>query len=67
MDLAAIANGTTSNISDSGVSNQVANQILAKAINIDQTNATALIQAADQAPATPNLPSHLGNNVNTAA
>lgn len=67
MDLAGIASSAQNNISDAGVSNQVANQVLGKAINIDQTNATALIQAVDQAPTTPNLPANLGKHVNTVA
>ena len=67
MDLAAVANGSTGNISDSGVSQTVATNVLKQAIDIDQTNATALIKAIPQAPTVPNLPSNLGNSVNTTA
>ena len=67
MDLAAIASGSQSNISDAGVSQTVANDVLKKAIDIDQSNATALIQAVPQTPTTPKLPANLGNNVNTTA
>jgi hypothetical protein len=67
MDLAAVANGSQNNISDAGVSQSVAIDVLKKAQDIDQTNATALIQAIPQAPTTPNLPANLGKNVNTTA
>jgi hypothetical protein len=67
MDLAAIANGTQNNISDAGVSQSVAIDILKKAQDIDQTTANSLIQAIPQAPTTPNLPANLGNHVNTTA
>jgi hypothetical protein len=67
MDAAAIASGTQNNISDAGVSQAVSVDVLKKAIDIDQTNATALIQAIPQTPSTPNLPANLGNNVNTTA
>jgi hypothetical protein len=67
MDLAAVANGSQGNISDSGVSQTVATDVLKKAIDIDQSNATALIQAIPQSPTVPNLPANLGNNVNTTA
>jgi len=67
MDLAAVANGSQNNISDSGVSQSVAVDVLNKAINIDQTNANALLQAIPQASTVPNLPANLGKNVNTVA
>jgi len=67
MDLSSVANSSQSNISDSGVSQSVQVDLLKKAINIDQSNATALIQAIPQSPSVPNLPANLGNNVNTTA
>ncbi|PRC92750.1 YjfB family protein [Solimicrobium silvestre] len=67
MDLAAVANGTSNNISDAGVSQTVALDVLKQALNIDQESATALIQAIPQSPTVPNLPANLGNHVNTTA
>lgn len=67
MDLATVANGTSSNISDSGISQTVQLDVLKQAINIDQSTANSLIQAIPQTPNVPNLPAHLGNNVNTTA
>ena len=67
MDLAAVANGSSSNISDSGISQTVQIDVLKQAINIDQSTANSLIQAIPQTPSVPNLPAHLGNNVNTTA
>jgi len=66
MSLAAVANGSSGNISDSGVSQTVATDVLKKAINIDQSNASQLLAAIP--PATPpNLPANLGTHVNTVA
>ncbi len=67
MDVSGVSNGSQSNISDAGVSQSVQIDVLKKAINTDQSNALALIQAVPQPPATPNLPPNLGNNVNTTA
>jgi len=67
MDLSSVANGSQNDISDAGVSQSVAIDVLKKAINIDQSNATALIQAIPQSPTVPNLPPYLGNNINTTA
>lgn len=67
MDLSGIVSSSSSNISDAGVSQSVAIDVLKKAENIDQSNATALIQGITPPPAAPNLPAHLGNNVNTVA
>lgn len=66
MDAVAI-NEIRNNISDAGVSQVVAADMLKKAIDIDQTNASALIQAAPQILTTPDLPANLGKNVNTIA
>ena len=67
MDLSGIASSSSSNISDAGVSQSVAIDLLKKAENIDQSTVTALIQGITPAPASPNLPANLGNNVNTVA
>lgn len=67
MDLATVANGTHNNISDAGTSQTAQIDLLKKAINIDQTTATSLIKAIPQTPSVPNLPAHIGNNVNTTA
>ncbi len=67
MDLSSVANGSQNNISDSGVSQSVQMDVLKKAIDIDQSNKTALIQAIPQSPSVPNLPSNLGQHVNTTA
>jgi len=67
MDLSSVANGSQNNISDSGVSQSVQIDVLKKAIDTDQSNAMALIQAIPQSPTVPNLPAYLGNHVNTNA
>ena len=67
MDLAAIANSNQSNISDAGVSQSVSTTMLKKAIDINQSTATQLLQAIPQPTAAPNLPSNLGKNINTSA
>ena len=72
MDLASVASSTSNNISDSGVSQTVQVDLIKRAINIDQQSAAALIQAippapAVQSPSVQNLPSNLGNSVNTSA
>jgi hypothetical protein len=64
MDLASIASSTSNSISDAGVSQEVSTAVLKKAISIQSDNASQLISAI---PAPPNLPSHVGNNVNTVA
>ncbi|MET3107004.1 hypothetical protein AAKU67_001654 [Oxalobacteraceae bacterium GrIS 2.11] len=67
MDTTAIASSSQNNISDAGVSQTVAIDVLKKAINIDKANAATLLQSVAQTPDVPNLPAHLGNNVNTTA
>lgn len=67
MDVGAVNNAKSNNISDSGVSQAVVIDKLKKAVDIDKESATALIQATSEAPATPNLPPNLGQNVNTTA
>ena len=67
MDLTAIASGNQSNISDSGVSQTVSTNLLKRAIDINQSTATQLLQAIPQTSATPNLPAYLGKNINTVA
>ena len=67
MDLKAVANNNQSNISDSGVSQSVSTTMLKKAIDINQSTATQLLQAIPQPTSTPNLPSYLGKNINTSA
>lgn len=67
MDLSSVANGSQGNISDSGVSQTVATDVLKKAIDIDQTTASSLLTAIPAVPTVQNLPSNLGNHVNTTA
>lgn len=67
MDLKAVANNNQSNISDSGVSQSVSTTMLKKAIDINQSTATQLLQAIPQPTSTPNLPAYLGKNINTSA
>ncbi len=65
MDLSTVANAAPNNISDAGVSQTVAIDVMKQAMNIDKTTAMSLIQAIPPMPSVPNLPPHLGNNVNT--
>lgn len=67
MDFAAVANNNQSNISDSGVSQAVTTNLLKRAIDINQSTTTQLLQAVPQSSSTPNLPAYLGKNINTAA
>jgi len=67
MGVSGVSGDSQNNISDAGVSQSVQLDVLKKAINTDQSNALALIQAVPQPPTTPNLPPNLGNNVNTTA
>ena len=64
MDLSSIASSTTNSISDAGTSQAVSTAVLKKAESIQSENAKQLISSVSTPP---NLPSHLGNNVNTAA
>jgi hypothetical protein len=61
MDVAGIAQTATS-IADTGTRQAVGIAVLKKAQDIAASSATALIEAIP-----PNLPAHLGNNINTKA
>jgi len=65
MDTTTIAS-LASYIPTSGVSQRVGIAVLNKALDIQATNALALIQALPQ-PARVNLPAHLGQNIDTTA
>jgi hypothetical protein len=62
MSVSSIASLAT-DLAETGVKQQVGISVLKKALDIEATNAAILLQAL---PA-PNLPAHLGNNVNTTA
>ena len=65
MDVAKIAKLATS-IAETGNKQEVAVAVQKRAQEIQQAHATQMIEAVKDAPQV-NLPSHLGNNVNTAA
>ncbi len=52
-----------SNLADTGIKQQVGISVLKKALDIESSSAATLIAAI---PA-PNLPAHLGRNINTTA
>lgn len=69
MDISGVA-GVTSQVAamaSSQTNEAVGMAVLKKAMNIDAANAAALINAIPAAPAAPNLPLHLGQNINTTA
>jgi hypothetical protein len=66
MDVAAIAKLSTS-IAETGNKQEVAIAVLKKVQDIEASTATQLIDAIQPAPSVQNLPSHLGNTINTKA
>jgi len=66
MDVSSIAQVATT-IADTGTKQAVGVAVLKKAQDIQASSASALIEAIPPVPSTPNLPSHLGNNINTTA
>jgi hypothetical protein len=63
MDVTGIAQ-TATTIADTGTKQAVGVAVLKKAQDIAASSASALIEAI---PPVPNLPPHLGNNINTKA
>lgn len=63
MDVTGIAQTATS-IADTGTKQAVGITVLKKAQDIAASSASALIESI---PPVPNLPPHLGNNINTKA
>jgi hypothetical protein len=66
MDVSSIAQLSTT-IADTGTKQAVGVAVLKKAQDIQASSASALIEAIPPVPSTPNLPSHLGNTINTTA
>jgi hypothetical protein len=66
MDVSGIAQLSTT-IADTGTKQAVGVAVLKKAEDIQASSASALIEAIPPVPSTPNLPSHLGNTINTKA
>jgi hypothetical protein len=66
MDVSGISQVATT-IADTGTKQAVGVAVLKKAQDIQASSASALIEAIPPVPSTPNLPSHLGNNINTTA
>lgn len=66
MDVSGIAQVATT-IADTGTKQAVGIAVEKKAQDIQASSAAALIEAIPPVPSTPNLPSHLGNNINTTA
>jgi hypothetical protein len=63
MDVTGIAQ-TATTIADTGTKQAVGIAVLKKAQDIAASSTTALIESI---PPVPNLPPHLGNNINTKA
>lgn len=63
MDVTSIAQ-TATTIAETGTKQAVGIAVLKKAQDAQASSAQALIDAL---PPVPNLPSHLGNNINTTA
>ncbi|KAB8041317.1 YjfB family protein [Janthinobacterium aquaticum] len=66
MDVGSIAQLSTT-MAETGTRNEVGMAVLKKAQDIQSSTATALIEALPPVPSAPNLPSHLGNRINTTA
>ena len=66
MDVSSIAKLSTS-IAETGNTQEVGVAVLKKAQHIQASTATQLIDAVPSPPSVQNLPSHLGNNINTTA
>lgn len=66
MDVSSIAQLSTT-IADTGTKQAVGVAVLKKAQDIQASSAAALIEAIPPVPSAPNLPSHLGNTINTTA
>ncbi len=66
MDVTNIASIATS-LSNAKTSQDVSTAVLKKAMDISAQGALALIQAIPSNPSSQNLPSHLGQNINTTA
>jgi hypothetical protein len=66
MDVTGIAKLATS-MAETGTKQEVDIAILKKAQDIETSTATQLIDAVKAVPTVQNLPSHLGNTINTSA
>jgi hypothetical protein len=66
MDIAGIAKLSTS-IAETGNAQEVGLTVLKKAQDIAASTATQLLDAVQPAQTVQNLPSHLGNTINTKA
>jgi uncharacterized protein (UPF0147 family) len=63
MDVMSIARLSTT-MAETSTRQEVSMTVLKKAMDVQASSATALLEAL---PSTQNLPSHLGNRVNTTA
>jgi hypothetical protein len=66
MDVMGIAQLSTT-MAETGTRQAVGIAMLKKAQDVQASTATALLQALPPVQAAPNLPSHLGSNINTTA
>ena len=66
MDISGIAR-VASSIAETGTKQEVGLAVLKRAQDIQSATATQLIEAIQDAAPVPNLPSHLGNKINTTA
>lgn len=66
MDVTGIAQLSTS-IAETGTKQAVGIAVLKKAQDLQSSSASALIEALPPVTSTPNLPAHLGQNINTKA
>ncbi|MES2257290.1 MAG: YjfB family protein [Pseudomonadota bacterium] len=66
MDVTGISRLSTT-IADTGTKQEVGVAVLKKAEDIQASSASALIQAIPPVPKASNLPSNLGNTINTTA
>ena len=66
MDVTSIAKLATS-LADTGLKQDVGIAVLKRAEDIQAATATQLLDAVQSAAPAPNLPSHLGQHVNTTA
>ncbi|MDA8094071.1 MAG: YjfB family protein [Betaproteobacteria bacterium] len=67
MDTASLSNALASQVSAQSNPSATSVVVLRKALNLEAQSAAALINALPRPTSPQNLPSHLGQNVNTTA
>lgn len=67
MDVSSLSSAAVAALSNAGTDPAIGTAVLKKALDIQAQSAVALINALPPVPGSPNLPPHLGQNINTTA